>query len=135
MPELALEPLNDGDVAGFVTLYKPEVTTADAARLSSIAGGSIGNALGLAEFGGLTLLREPHRPAGRLPNVDTPALHRLGDAVARAGADDTFKTVAELYRSWLVRLIRQAAVGAAHPGPAIGEPEEGAAPATDEARC
>ena len=130
--KLALKPLTDGDVADLVTLYKPDVTAADAARLSNLAGGSIGYALGLAEFGGLTLYANLTALLAGLPNVDTPALHRLGDAVARAGADDTFKTVAELYRSWLVRLIRQAAVGAAHPGPAIGEPEEGAAPATDE---
>jgi len=121
---LALKPLNDGDLADLVTRCKPDVTPADASRLAGLAGGSIGYALGLAEFGGLTLYSNLTALLASLPNIDTAQLHRLGDTVAKAGADETFKTVAELYRSWLARLIRHAAAG---------EPE-GKGAATDECK-
>ncbi len=109
--KLALKPLNDDDVAALVARYKPEIPSADAGRLAHLAGGSIGYALGLAEFGGLALYSNLIALLGGLPKVDTVALHRLGDAVAKVGSDETFKTVAELYRGWLARLIRHATVG------------------------
>jgi DNA polymerase-3 subunit delta' len=46
---------------------------------------------------------------GGLPTIDGVALHRMGDTVAKAGADETFHTVAALTRELLSRLIRFAA--------------------------
>jgi len=109
--KLALKPLSDSEVAALVALYNPDIQTADAARLARLAGGSIGHALGLAEFGGLTLYSSLTALLASLPNLDTVALHRLGDLVAKGAANETFQTVAELYRGWLARLIRHAAAG------------------------
>ncbi len=123
--KLALKPLNDADVAALVTLYKPDIPPADTSRLAHLAGGSIGHALGLAEFGGLTLYSSLTALLSSLPKVDTVALHRLGDAVAKGGSNETFNTVAELYRGWLARLIRHAAIGDPAEDPSNGDtPEE-----------
>ncbi len=122
--KLALKPLNDSDVAALVTLYKPDIQTADAARLAHLAGGSIGHALGLAEFGGLALYSSLTGLLASLPKLDTVALHRLGDAVAKGGADETFKTVTELYRGWLARLIRYVAAGEPAEAPRDPDAEE-----------
>jgi len=119
--KLALKPLNDSDVAALVTLYRPDTQPADAVRLAHLAGGSIGYALGLAEFGGLTLYSSLTSLLSSLPKIDTVALHRLGDTVAKGGSDETFKTVADLYRGWLARLIRHAAAG--DPGEGTRNPE------------
>lgn len=109
--KLPIRPLSTTDVAVLLNRYKPDIPPADASRLAHLAGGSIGHALGLAELGGLTLYSTLISLLSTLPKLDTVALHRLGDMVAKAGADETFKTTIELYRGWLARLIRHAAVG------------------------
>jgi DNA polymerase-3 subunit delta' len=109
--KLALIPLSDTDVAGLVALYKPDIQPADANRLAHLAGGSIGHALGLADLGGLALYSSLMHLLTSLPALDTVALHRLGDAVGKSDSSETFKTVTDLYRAWLGRLIRYAAAG------------------------
>ncbi len=119
--KLALAPLSDTDMADLVTLYKPDIQPSDANRLAHLAGGSIGHALSLAELGGLALYSGLMDLLTSLPALDTVALHRLGDTVGKGDSSETFKTVADLYRSWLGRLIRHAAAGEP-----VGEPANAA---------
>jgi DNA polymerase-3 subunit delta' len=107
---LGLRPLGDETVASLTTQYRSDITTEEAADLARLAGGSIGRALGLAEQGGLTLYANVMGLLAGLPTIDGVALHRMGDTVAKAGADETFNTVVGLIRELLSRLIRHAAV-------------------------
>ncbi len=117
---LGLRPLGDETVATLATQYRPEITTEQAADLARLAGGSIGRALALAEQGGLTLYADVMRLLAGLPTIDGVALHRMGDTVARAGAEETFRTVAGLIRELLSRLIRHAAANDPAQAPAGG---------------
>jgi DNA polymerase-3 subunit delta' len=115
---LGLRPLRDETVASLVTEYRSDITAEQVADLARLAGGSIGHALGLAEQGGLTLYADVMRLLAGLPSIDGVALHRMGDAVAKAGADETYHSVVELLRDLLSRLIRHAAADA--PAEAVG---------------
>ena len=106
---LALKPLDERTVATLVTRYRAEVSAEDAAELARLAGGSIGRALTLAEHGGLALYADLLKLLSSLPTIDGVALHRMGDTVAKTGADETFHTVVALTRELLARLIRFAA--------------------------
>ena len=117
---LGLRPLTDETVATITTQYRPEITTEQAADLARLAGGSIGRALAMAEQDGLTLYADVMRLLADLPTIDGVALHRMGDTVARAGAEETFRTVAGLIRELLSRLIRHAAANDPAQAPASG---------------
>jgi DNA polymerase-3 subunit delta' len=117
---LGLRPLTDETVATITTQYRPEITTEQAADLARLAGGSIGRALAMAEQDGLTLYADVMRLLADLPTIDGVALHRMGDTVARAGAEETFRTVAGLIGELLSRLIRHAAANDPAQAPASG---------------
>lgn len=108
---LQLRPLEDDTVAGLITRYHPDVTPADAGVLARLAEGSIGRASDLVDEGGLALYSEVTRLLDTLPGVDVMALHALADKVAKAGADQAFQTLHELFRWWLGRLILKGAGG------------------------
>src|SRR6266852_74042 len=44
-----------------------------------------------------------------LPELDVAAVHALADKLARAEAEDSYRTVTELLTQWLARMIRMAA--------------------------
>ena len=79
----------------------------DAQALASLAEGSPGRAMRLAEAGGLELQRELERLLAKLPALDVPALHALADRAARGekGAS-AFAVLGELLTQWLARLVR-----------------------------
>jgi len=77
--------------------------------LAVLSDGSIGHALGLVEEGGLELYGELLSLLHTLPKLNVKALHALADKVARAGAEDAFRTVTGLLRWWLERMILTAA--------------------------
>ncbi len=123
---LGLRPLADETVATLAMQYRSDIAEEEAADLARLAGGSIGRALGLAEQGGLKLYADVMGLLSGLPTIDGVALHRMGDTVARAGADETFRTVVDLIRELLSRLIRHAAVNdlAAAPSGAASPQEQ-----------
>lgn len=110
---LSLKPLPDDTVAMLVSRYCPEIAAADARDLAGLAEGSVGRALTMAGGGGLELYRDLLALLETLPRLDVPALHRLGERVGRADAEDTFRTLTELLRLWLGRLIVCGARGGA----------------------
>jgi DNA polymerase-3 subunit delta' len=92
--------------------YRPDIADGDARALARLAPGSIGRALDLAASGGLDLYRALLKLLNPLPELDVAALHALADKLARAGAEDSYRTVTELLTQWLARMIRTAAQAA-----------------------
>jgi len=97
--------------------YRLDLGGDDVDALAQLAQGSIGRALDLATAGGLDLYRSLLKLLDRLPELDATSLHGFADRLARAEAEDTYRTMTELLTQWLARMIRQAAQGAEEGGP------------------
>lgn len=108
---LQLNPLSDETIIELMRKYAPDSSESEAIGLAKLAEGSFGRALSLYEEGGLDLHAELVKLLGTLPQLDVEALHKLGDKMARAGADDAFRTLGDLLCWWLGRLISQGARG------------------------
>jgi DNA polymerase-3 subunit delta' len=115
---LQLRPLSDETVTRLLTGFFPDLNGEDARVLARIADGSIGRAAALAEEGGLDLYGEVDHLLESVPGIDVAALHGLGDKVARAGADNAFRTLCDLFQWRLGRLILSGAGGAPADDPA-----------------
>ena len=115
--KLALKPLAEAEVARLTRRYRPDLRDDDVEALAQLAQGSIGRALDLATAGGLDLYRSLLKLLDRLPELDATSLHGFADRLARAEAEDTYRTMTELLTQWLARMIRQAAQGAEEGGP------------------
>ncbi len=102
---LQLRPLAPETVAGLLRDHRPETGPEEAALLADLSEGSIGRALDLAEEGGLDLYEDMISLLDGLPNLDVVALHKFGDRVGKAGADAAFRTVGDLLRGLIARLI------------------------------
>jgi len=113
---LQLRPLSDALVTELAQKYAPGITPEDAARLTQLSDGSIGQALGLVDVGGLELYGQLMALLHTLPTLNVKFLHALADKVARIGADDAFHTITGLLRWWLERMILVAAGKAAPQG-------------------
>ncbi len=107
---LALKPLPEAEIVRLIGRYRPDIADGDARALARLAPGSIGRALDLAASGGLDLYRALLKLLNPLPELDAAALHALADKLARAEAEDSYRTVTELLTQWLARMIRTAAV-------------------------
>lgn len=103
--KLALSPLDSETATSLLLRHDPSLNPADAAILARLAEGSVGRALELAAEGGLEFHRTVRALLAGLPDLDVAALHDLGERVNRAGSGDGFRTVADLVRWWLGRLI------------------------------
>jgi DNA polymerase III subunit delta' len=111
--KLALKPLPDSEVVRLVARYRADVAVEEARALAQLAEGSIGRALDLAASGGLDLYRSLLKLLQALPDIDGPSLHSFADRLAKAGAEDTYRTVTELLSQFLTRMISRAAHGGA----------------------
>jgi len=108
---LALRPLDDEAIAGYLGRTMPELGVADRGLLLRLASGSIGRALSLSQSGGLELYRDIVGLLLSLPRLDGAALNQMADRLGRSGADDAFRSAAELLTGWLARMLRQRATG------------------------
>jgi len=106
---LNMNPLPPATVETLLGRFAPEIAPADTAALAQLSEGSIGRALTLAEEGGLELYRDLMALLESLPDLDTVRLHEFADRLARAGAENAFRTVTELLQNWLAGVIRNAA--------------------------
>jgi DNA polymerase-3 subunit delta' len=106
---LTLNSLSDDIIVDLMAKHAPDSSPDEALGLAKLAEGSFGRALSLYEEGGLDLHKELVSLLATLPQLDVEALHKLGDKMARAGADDAFRTLGDLLRWWLGRLISQGA--------------------------
>lgn len=103
---LTLSHLEPGAVEALIGRYRPDVSGDDVARLASLADGSIGRAITLADHGGLALHGELMALLQEVPGTDVEALHKFADRFGRAGGENAFSVVEDLLRRWLQRLIR-----------------------------
>lgn len=90
--------------------YRPEVHRDQARALLKLADGSIGVALALADADGLAVRDDVVGAFAALPKLDMAALGRLGDRVTRAGVEDAFPVMTDVFLRWLSRIVRAAAV-------------------------
>jgi DNA polymerase-3 subunit delta' len=108
---LVLKPLGEPTIATILGQYHPDLDSAGVTQLSRLAEGSIGQALALAEEGGLEFHRELENLFQSLLRLDSAALHALGDQLARVGAEGRFQTAMDLLRWRLSRLVLVCAKG------------------------
>lgn len=108
---LTLAPLADGEVDRYLSGRFPDMETEDRRTLTALAGGSLGNALALAEEGGLDLYRRLSGLLADLPKLDPREVQKLGDQVASPAAERGYRTLTDLIQWWLSRLVRQLATG------------------------
>jgi DNA polymerase-3 subunit delta' len=104
---IVLGPLPGETVIELLGRFRPETTEADREELAILAEGSAGRALSLAAEGGLELYRDMLDQLERLPALVVPAIHRLGDKVARDREGDTFRRFSELLTWWMARSIKR----------------------------
>ncbi len=104
---VALDPLAPDTMAHLLARYCPALPEADRSALARLTEGSIGDALALAQSGGLDLYRNVVRLLGTLDRPDIQGLHALGDSISRSGqqASDNFATLRDLIGRWLARLV------------------------------
>ena len=108
--QLFLEPLKDAVVLELLEEYRPDLSVEDRSALAALGEGSIGDAIALAEAGGLDLYGTMVRLMGTLDRPDIAGIQALGDSVGRRGAaTDSFATLRDLIGRWLARLIVSAA--------------------------
>ena len=102
---LNLKPLEDQALQSILLRYRPNLSLDDVAALTRLSDGRVGQALILAEEGGVGLYREFIDLIATLPELDTKALHTFGDKLARPGREEAFRTFMELSQGWLHRLM------------------------------
>jgi DNA polymerase-3 subunit delta' len=110
---LALHPLAADMVIELLGDYAPETAIEERATLASLAEGSIGRALELANAGSLALYREMVDVLATLPALDIPRLHGFAERFARRGeeANADWRSLNYLFDGWLKGLARHAAAG------------------------
>jgi DNA polymerase-3 subunit delta' len=106
---LVLSPLGDAEVGQILKAACPDLSAADAAPIARLSGGSAGRAVTLALGGGLELYRAMSSLLATLPRLDAASLHALADGVSRPGADEAWRTLAEMLLDWVARMIGSAA--------------------------
>jgi DNA polymerase-3 subunit delta' len=109
---LHLQPLETAVVGELLTESRLELEDHERQMLAGLAAGSIGEAISLADAGGLALYREMMKLLGSVATLDIAAVHALGDKLARAGNIAAFEIFARMLSDWLQRLVRNTASGA-----------------------
>jgi DNA polymerase III subunit delta' len=115
---LALSRLSDAAMGTVLAEYLPDMPEDERARLVSLAEGSPGRALHLAEAGGVALSALVGEVLDRVPSLEpgrVPAAwaHGIADALTRS--DEAFGTFMDLLRTSLAAAVREAARGRADP--------------------
>jgi DNA polymerase-3 subunit delta' len=120
---VALAPLAPDALDALLARYRPDIATDDRHALARLTEGSIGDALALADSGGLDLYRKVIKLLESLDDPDIQEIHALGDTIARGGqqAADHFTTLRELIGNWLARLVIAGARAEAPPEIVAGE--------------
>ena len=106
---LVLQPLQDPTIEDLLQRYAPNVSPDDLPQLAALANGSIGQALKYAGDGGFEIYRAASDLLARLPNLDFPALHKLGDKLARDTSGEGFRTLGVVVLRWLSDAAKTAA--------------------------
>ncbi len=108
---LALRPLQEEHMMRLLRDQRPDLEAATLEALVQLAGGSLGNALRLAEVGGTELYRELLGLLQTLPELDVPLLHEFAGRVSGPRAGESWPVVTDLLSQWLTGLIKRHALG------------------------
>jgi DNA polymerase-3 subunit delta' len=108
---LQLHPLSEADVLTVLREHRPSLVPDEATLLARLAEGAPGRALRLADLGGAELHQQIGNLLGRLPALDLPGVHALGDRLGRNAEGDGLSVLGELLDWWLTRIIRRAGGG------------------------
>jgi DNA polymerase III subunit delta' len=107
---LFLQPLADDKVVTLLSRYRPEIPGDERKILASLAEGSIGRAVDLADRGGAELYRDMLALLAELPKLDTLAVQRFADGIGRGGEDASanLRTAFDLMGGIVHRLAKSA---------------------------
>jgi len=108
---LSLRPLSSDVVSAVLGRHLEDYTEEERLALSVLGDGSAGQALAIAEVGGLDLYRELVSLLAPLPELDVAGIQALGDKVARRGQEPVYATMVRLLLDWLTRMVRAGAEG------------------------
>jgi DNA polymerase-3 subunit delta' len=108
---LTLPPLADAMIERSLLRYRPDIDAPTRQRITALAEGSVGRALDIATHDGVALLTQFLKIAGGDP-IDWVAAYALGDKLASATADESYRNCTILLTSWLARVTREAGRGA-----------------------
>ena len=106
---LALGALQDATISDLLKRYVSDLTSEDLPHLVALADGSIGQALKYSSDGGLDIYQASTDLLVSLPDLDIPALHKLGDRLARDTTGEGFRTLNAILSSWLAEAAKSAA--------------------------
>jgi DNA polymerase-3 subunit delta' len=112
---LAFQPLSDAHVQQLLSHSENPPSAMQAAQLTAMAQGSIGNALELWEEGGLESLDLVLATLETYPNIKWATLHKSLDPLTRAGQDQAYKLFQKLSYSVLRDVTAAKARGLALP--------------------
>ena len=110
---LRMNALDDGVMASLLARYLPEADLPDREILASLAEGSIGRALALADTDGIPAAQLVSRVIDALPHPHPGLGHDIADALGRH--EDAFSTFMELLRGAIAGAVRDVARGRSDP--------------------
>jgi DNA polymerase-3 subunit delta' len=111
---LALEPLPAAAVAEGLQVVRPDIAAGDVGPLVSLADGSIGRAVALADLDGVAGYGELLAILARWPRLDLPPVIAWAERFVRGGDAEGFGIARELLLGLLARVV---ALGAGRPMP------------------
>lgn len=110
---LRLSPLGDGPMTGLLAGYLPDLADEQRDRLLTLAEGSPGRALRLADEEGLKIAHLVDGVLASLPNLPPTRALEVSDALGRS--ETGFTTFMDLLRAGIATAVREAARGRADP--------------------
>jgi len=110
---LRLTTLDDATMAELLAQYLPALDTDDRGRLATLAEGSPGRALLLADAEGLSVSALVDKVLGSLPDLPPTRGYEIADALGRS--ETGFSTFMDLLRAGISAAVRESVRGRADP--------------------
>jgi DNA polymerase-3 subunit delta' len=104
---LALKPLAEPVIIELLGRHLPDMPAAERLDSARLAPGSVGDALALAQSGGIGLYRSMIALLDSLPRLNIDALHTFADKAGKS--EESFRVVARLLSGWLGNAITESA--------------------------
>ncbi len=112
--QLLLQPLSDQQVSDLLATARPDIDGSEHAALVTLGNGSIGQAITLADAGGIAVYQQMIDVLADAPRFDTRRLYKLADDWSRSPRDGNggvFDMATAMLLDWLEQVIRAAAGG------------------------
>jgi len=106
---LPLAPLGRPLVLQLLFRYCPTLDRREGETIATLAEGSIGRALELADADGLELYGTILRLLSGIPQIDTAGLYAFAEQLSRADSEEIFRVSEELLSQFLARMIAYSA--------------------------